>query len=637
MEATDKDVNFCPWWEHEEYEDEDRARALFAHAKDLEIRHQEAHENNLLYAQLYSNRELPSFDWGYGVSVEPSLSPVSRLSENLALSVVDTFVARIGKMRPKPTVVLRGAPWKLRRAAKKLDRWLYASFLKHDIFTHGKLMFRDAAIFGFGAVRVDVDGDDLCVERLFPDDVLVDQRECLSGQPPLHLMVRKVMTFSECSTRFGIPIEEVSKRGEQKYLGYRGVGPNHVVVIEAWRRAMKTDAGKVIPGRRLLAMDGHIIDEEAWDECWFPVIFYKWQEPPNGWYCPSAVEQVFPYQLRLNEINEVIREAQDLMARPRILVPEGSRINVNQITNEIGKFIRYTGPQKPEAIQWTAVSGELYGERDRLVKSCYEFMGISQMSAQAVAPEQARFDSSAAFREFNEIEQTRFSDQAQRLEKMYLQIAETLVRVVKKYKVKAPAIFFRPGKRTRSEKIMWEDIDLDDQAYHITLQPSSSLNETPAARLDELHRMLAAGDITPAQFQQHFANPDLEHLMSLAGAAGEDIDAVIELLQDGEYEAPTEFQDLDGGTKKVHAAMLQTKREWDDVPQEVFDNFEQWILHAKAILDAQAAAMLPTAAQQAMPPGSSPISLANPMPPPLPAPVMDPMMGAAPPMPVGIA
>lgn len=629
----------CEWWNPEDYEEVDRATALINHARDLETRHMEVHDSNLLYAQLYSNRQMPSFNWGLGVDVEPSLSPVSRLSENLALSVVDTFVSRIGKMRPKPTVVLRGAPWKLRRAAKKLDRWLFANFLKHDVFGKGKLAFRDAAIFGFGAIKVDVDRDSVCLERLFPDDVLVDQRECLTGQPPLHLMVRRVLTHSECMTRFGLDPEEIQQASENKYLGYRGVGPHHVVVVEAWRRAIRTDSGKLVPGRRCLAIDGHMIDEEVWREEWFPVVFYKWTEPTSGWYSPSAVEQVYPYQLRLNEINECIREAQDVMARPRILVPEGSRINVNQITNEIGKFIRFTGPIKPEAINWQAASPELYGERDRLVQACYQFMGISQMSAMSQAPtDQMRFDSSAAIREFNQVEEGRFADLAQRLEKFYLDVAECMVRVVKKYKVQAPATWFQPGKGTRAEVIDWTQIDLDDDSYHLTLEPSSILNETTAGRKDELMQMLSRGEITAEQYQQHMANPDLEQLSSLASAAAEDIDAVIELLMDEKYEPPTEFQDLQAGLIRVHKAYLHVKRAWDDVPEAVFEGFETWMLHAKAIVDGQQAGMVATAAQQALPPGMpGAVSLSNPMPPPMagpPGPMGAGAMPMAPPMPM---
>jgi hypothetical protein len=148
------------------------------------------------------------------------------------------------------------------------------------------------------------------------------------------------------------------------------------------------------------------------------------------------------------------------------------------------------------------------------------------------------------------------------------------------------------------------------------------LNETTAGRKDELYRMLTSGEITPAQYQQHMANPDLESLTSLAAAAAEDIARVIELLEDENYEAPTEFQDLEAGVREVHMAYLRLK-DWEDVPQNIFDSFEQWMLHAKAIVDGQKAGMVATAASQALPPGMAPMSLANPAPagaPPLPMP-----------------
>lgn len=597
------------WWEEGKEDDsEARARHLFNHARDLEDRHREAHENNLLYAQMYSNRELPSFDWGYGVQYEPSLSPISRLSENLALSVVDTFTSRIGKNRPKPTVVLRDAPYSLRRAGKKLDRWVNANFAAHDVYEKGKMAFRDAAVFGFGALRVDVTGGRLAVQRVFPDDVLIDQRECVGDQAPLHLMIRRPMTVATAASAFGLEEDEVRKSAERRYLGYRGVGPEHVVVIEAFRRGVRKASGGIVPGRRVLAIDGRVIEEEKWDEEWFPFVFFQWQKPQSGWYCPSAVEQVFPYQIRLNEINDVIREAQDLMARPRVLIPEGSRINVNQIDNVIGKIIRYTGPLKPEALVWPAVSGELYGERDRLVRACYEFLGISQMSAQSKTPQAMRFDSSAAVREVNEIEDGRHAELAQRYELMYLDVAEMLVRVAQRYPAGEDgfsSVWWIGGRNARAETVSLNDIDLDRDKYVLCLEPSSILNQTPAGRKDELNRMLANGEITPAQYQQHLANPDLEGLASLAAAAAEDTDDTIEMLNDGEYESPTEFQDLEIGLIQVHYAYLRMRRV-KDVPEEVFDNFERWMLHAKAIVDAKKAGMVPTAAEQALPPGMAP-------------------------------
>lgn len=619
------------WWESdsEEFSPDQRAGAMFEHARNIELRHQEQHENNLLYAQMYSNRELPSFDWGLGVSYEVSLSPISRLSENLSLSIVDTFVSQIGKNRPKASVVLRGAPWSLRRAARSLDRWLYSAFLMLGLYRKGKAVFRDAAIFGFGCARVDTDSRGrLQVDRVFPDDILVDQRECLSGQDPVHVFVRRVMTYAEAKARFGLTDPEIETAARKKYLIYRGHGPEHVVVVEAFRRSTVNEKGKRLPGWRMCAIDGKIIDEEAWNEEWLPLVFFNWTPPVNGWYNPGCVEQVFPYQIRLNEINEKIRAAQDLMSVPRVLVPSGSQINVNQVTNEIGKFIKYTGPLKPEALNWPGASPEIYGERDRLVKSCYEFMGISQMSAQARAPENARFDSSAAFREFNEIEQARFTDLSQRFEEFYLELSKTICRVMHRQgRGYDEQMIWRPhAKSKRSVPINWAEIDLDEDAYTISLEASSILNMSPAARLEALEQMRARGDISAEQYLQHMNNPDLEMLASLAAAASEDIDRVIELLEDGEYEAPTEFQDLINGIQKVHHAYLKLK-EWDEVPLDIYENFETWILAAYTILNPEPEENeFPAAAMNSLP--MSPFML----PPEGPSAVqVPPEMGGAPP------
>ena len=129
----------------------------------------------------------------------------------------------------------------------------------------------------------------------------------------------------------------------------------------------------------MVATNGIILRESVWEHEWLPYVFYRYQDPVSGFYSSSVVEQVLPYQIRLNEINDVIRDAQDIMGRPRILVAEGSRVNPMEVDNVIGRFIKYTGI-KPEAVTWSAINAELYNERDRLVRTCMEHFGLSQMA-----------------------------------------------------------------------------------------------------------------------------------------------------------------------------------------------------------------------------------------------------------------
>src|SRR5688572_8580018 len=83
------------WWEalpenedDEEFAQKQRAGSLLSCAQGLETVQREIHEQNLWSAQLYSNRELAAFDWGGGQMVRASLSPISRVGENITVRVV---------------------------------------------------------------------------------------------------------------------------------------------------------------------------------------------------------------------------------------------------------------------------------------------------------------------------------------------------------------------------------------------------------------------------------------------------------------------------------------------------------------------------------------------------------------------
>jgi hypothetical protein len=181
------------WWKacdeeedaNDEYIEKQRAGSLLASAKALESAQQEVHEQNLWSAQLYSNRELASFDWGNGNLVRASLSPVSRTHENIVVRLVDTLVAQIGKNRPKPKPVARGASFTVRQSIQKLDKFLYGEFQRNRVYANTKLAFRDACIFGFGCMKVGMEDDPVHgarvkYERVFPDEVLVDQMEIVA-------------------------------------------------------------------------------------------------------------------------------------------------------------------------------------------------------------------------------------------------------------------------------------------------------------------------------------------------------------------------------------------------------------------------------------------------------------------------
>src|SRR5690349_18817466 len=118
----------------EEYVERARASSLVSCAQQLETTQSQIHEQNLWAAQLYSNRELAAFDWGTGQLYRASLAPISRTGENITSRVVDTMTAQIGKNRPKPKPVARGASFYTRQQIKLLDKFLFGEWQKHMVY-----------------------------------------------------------------------------------------------------------------------------------------------------------------------------------------------------------------------------------------------------------------------------------------------------------------------------------------------------------------------------------------------------------------------------------------------------------------------------------------------------------------------
>src|SRR6478609_2506864 len=292
------------WWEpfdakkadaSEDDISKSRANSLINTARNLENVQREVHEQNLWAAQLYSNRELASFDWDNSALYRASLSPIQRTGENLCLMVVDTLVAQVGKNKPKARPQTRGASWSLRQAAQLLDKFLYGEFIRTRVYEEGKRVFRDACIFGFGALFVGVDEGKLCVERVFPDELLVDQMEVVAAGKARHFYRRRVLPVEVVSATYGVPVEDLASIARSTdYLEYRSVGDGYVVVVEGWQLATCDS-----PGRHVVGVMNRLLVDEPYKLEIPPFAIYHWQAPLSGFYSPSAIEQCLPYQIRL--------------------------------------------------------------------------------------------------------------------------------------------------------------------------------------------------------------------------------------------------------------------------------------------------------------------------------------------------
>jgi hypothetical protein len=595
------------WWEAPEGKAHE---LLVPTCREVEERQFEIHQLNLRCAKLYSNRELMTLDWGLGTIREVQHRPATQNTENLCASVVEVLYSFIGKNRPKATVVTHDGSFEQRRQGELLDRFLYGEFLHHNVWEKAQLMFRDACVFGTGFLRVDVDPTDgqLFIERVLPDEVIVDQRECISGGEPLQMHLRRVVNRHVLRAMYPDNALEIDAC-KSAWTSYRNPGLDYLVVVESWRRGPD--------GKHVVAIDGATLVEEPYTRERFPFVKFCYREPLTGYYGSGAVEQAMPYQLRLNRLNWVIEQGQELYAVPRTFVDAASQVIRQQFDNELGRLFYYRG-QKPETDIWPAVSAEVYAERVHIREQCFNDLGISKLATSGELPTQTRLDSSKALREMNSINDERHAPAAQRYERAILDLAEHMVELGAKAFKKRKTVW-RKGKV--SEEVNWSDIDLKRDRYTMVIEASSILNMTPAAREDQLADWANKGWITPEEARAMYDHPDLEASLSLTTAAVKNIEWTIAQLQNGEAVMPDPLQHLTFGTAKVQMAYLDAQRQ--GAPEEVLENMRRWIEMANHILNPPQDTVLPAPGAQGVVNPSMPGMSADPMAGGMPGPGLD--------------
>jgi hypothetical protein len=564
--------------------------SVFGYVESLETEQEYVRELNSLHAQLYANHEVIGIGGKFDRSTWNGRRSFA-VTENVVASVCDTATAMIARNRPKPTFQTDGADWSTKQRAKKLEKFVLGLYQKHDIYALGVKVFRDATIFGTGFLKIFADDGDICVERVVPDDIVVDEREARDCMPR-QMHQRRFVNREVLKALYPDHVEAIEST-PSVYAGEQLAQSDQVAVLESWHLPSKPGAGD---GRYACCIRNACLESKPYKFDYFPIIAFRWSEPIIGFYGQGLAELITGIQLRINRLNRFIDRCQDLIAVPRVFMDIAGKVPKAHLSNEIGQIIPTRGGAK--SVQFytpPAVAPETYQRLADLKRSAFELAGISQLSAQSKKP--ADLASGAALREYNDIESARFAIQAQGFEELHMQIAQRLVWVAKGlYKGKEAKVTF--GTRKFVETIKWSEVDMEEDTFRIDIEAASIMSRTPAGRLDAAIEMYQYGAISNDEFRRLIGHPDLQREMDLETAAIEDIEATIEELLKGEYHPPEPLQNLELGIKRIQMAYLQARR--DGAPEDILEGFRIWLSTAQQQL---AGAAPPAPPPGAMPPG----------------------------------
>lgn len=498
------------------------------------------------------------------------------VSENVVKSVIDTARSMIASNRPKATFVTDGGNFSTQRRAKLLGKFTEALAHQVGIYETAPLIFRDACIFGFGAVKVFEDDGKVAVERVIPDEIVVDENECRAA-PPRQIHQRKFVDKNVLKGMFPDKADliEEAHREDPYWTSYRRIANRQVVVIESWHLPSGEKGDK---GRHQISVETGVLLREDYDEDCFPFVFYRWNPAVTGFSGPGLASELMGHQAEINRKNRFVDAAMERIAVPRIYVsPADAKIRV-QLDNKIGNIC--VVKQKPIFETPGAIHPEVFNRLEQIKTSAFQFAGISQLSAQAKKP--GGLESAVALREYNDIETNRFSIQAQAYEQFFLEVFRKMVRVAAEI---GDGLAVTWNARDLARRIDWSEVELDADTYSMGIEASSIISRTPAGRLQAVIELLQGGLIGPDEGRRLLGHPDLERETDLANAAIEDIEWTIEQLEDegAEFPTPEPAQALELGLKRVQQNLLRCRAL--KAPEEVLQRHRDWLELAEFTLN----------------------------------------------------
>ena len=576
------------WWS-EEQNPHNLVFEVVGHLTDNQGYHS---TNNINHARLYGNISYRDLGSG-GMMQRAKTSAKNRVTLNIIQSMCDTVTARVAKAKPMATYLTSGGDWEMQRKAKRLTKFTSGQFYGSKIYEVAPKVFLDACVFGTGVMKIfEHDGEIKC-ERVFPDEIVVDDLEARYGNPR-QMFQRKVVDKQVLASLFPEFAEDIHNASsvEDDDTLYRA--SEQIECIEAWHLPSSKDAKD---GRHVIAIENATLMDDSWERDDFPFAFIRWTNRLLGFFGQGLAEQLTGIQV---EINRLLRNIQQQMhlATPKVFVESGSKISKAHINNEIWGVIEYAGTP-PQFFVPKTVSGEIFSHLDRLFNRAYVIAGVSQLAAGAKKP--AGLESGVALREFQDIESERFLMVAKAYEQLFLDAADQMIDIAREVSARGESFEVISQGDDDIEKIKWADIDLERNEYVMKVYPTSLLPTTPAAKLQKVIEMLQAGMLTQQEARALLDYPDLEAVNNMATASQELFNMMIErILEKGIYQAPEPYMNLSMGIAMMQSAYLRAKI--NSVPETRLDLFRRFIEDSIALLARMQAQAAPPP-MEAMGPG----------------------------------
>lgn len=624
---------------------EEEAHAVFTRWAEM-VRDRPSSEDrrkrNILYASLYSN--VPMAGFGLNNYTRAKANGGS-ITFNVIQNAVDSLVAKVCKNRPRPMFQTTEGPYELREAVENCDKYVDALFYRQEYYHTtfpGKVL--DAAVYGLGVTKVHEVDNQCVIDRTYPWEMILDDRECMYGAPVrigqrkwydkqlvFDLWRRKGKDDSEWNEDLECAIDSSANDSGWDDLD-KDESSDQVLVFEGWRQPTPETKGKLLRCIRgkTLSLEDTRDRESAFN-------FLRPEAQSMGFWGIGLVEKVATIQKEINRIIQDVQKAMHLLAKPHWMVEASSNVLAAHLNNDMATIIKYQGATPPQVYVPQAMSPEVYGHLDRLVKAIYEITGVSQLSAQSQKP--AGLNTGVGIRTYLNIESERFNNFVRASDESVAKDAFKAAKVVGGLR-KPNDLLAKAQRGNTLERIAWTPLDLDNISVQVA--PASKLPDTDAGRREYALELAQYNIARPDEVFEMLQWDDTEAFAKRRLAARRNVERDIIKIRRGERVIREAIGDHETAVQIMTDAYEEAKH--DNVPQERLAVMRQYIRACRHFLGLPPLPgdMPPPAPPPggALPPGAPLLPVDPNLPPPNMAPPgmqpeapLPPGPGAPPPMP----
>lgn len=521
---------------------------------------QSGRRDNYIYnLELFEGRRLGGYSaHSYtGPVDDESIFELDRLG--LVRSAVQTAVANFyAPQKPKPQFQTLGATWAIRRKAYRLDRICEGVLNQRqgrfiNVWAFMVDAATDSALQGSACIKITADKvRGRIVHELVPEPDLFC--EPAQGREPLDLFQRAPIDAEEAAELWPDAEDAIMSGPTYEWHGAsQSYKPRVAKVVElayGWRLPTSQDE----PGVYCAAINGKLLEREDWTAPAFPFVFLQWEPHRDSPWASGISDEMRNLAQEASELDARLM-LREINASGKFIFCKRGSVKPEDLTlNDPKVIVVWDGDIPPQESVQTPFNPVEVDFLRMKKEQAWDRIGISQMSA--AARREPNITSGIAQMTLNDTKAGRQLLKSQRYEQAFVDLAHQYVWRLRELaqENKDFAIKFA-GKRLLREQ-RWDDADVEDDMFSITVAPSASLPHDPAGRQQMIESLFQSGLVSQETAKLLIGWPDIDSELEIENAEAEYVDALIEKFLEAQedkwgaydYQAPEGFL-----TNKVRA------------------------------------------------------------------------------------